>query len=147
METLSITNLEQSRTLVSNGMDSFTSDSSVFVHLKKRNGTIEVEEKVFLNQSLPKNKGENENVAAAWSLGKLIDILPTEIWSSFDINNIEQPEGSIRYILNMGKDWVTYVAMDGRRRYLTKGDNLLDAVVKIVVQLLIDKELEEEPVI
>ncbi len=147
MENLSITNLEQSRILVSNGMDTFTSDCSVFVHLKKGNGTIEIEEKAFLNQSLPINKGENENVAAAWSLGKLIDILPTEIWSSFDVNNIEQPEGSVRYILNMGKDWVTYVAMDGRRRYLTKGESILDAVVKMVIQLLIDKEIEEDPII
>ena len=84
----------------------------------------------------------------AWSLGKLINLLPSNITSQYDINEKEQPdEGGVEYHLWMDKNYVMYSSDDGRQRFLTTGVNLIDSVVEMVRQLLAeDFELDYEKV-
>ena len=141
MTNLSITNLEQSKLLVMAGLSVETADFSVLVKMKKENGIITIEESPYPNDTITYNQGiaDNKNFTAAWSLGKLIDLLPQEIVSQYDIEDNEQPdpEGVI-YDLTIDKTSVSYIAYDHRMRYSEDGDNVLDAVVKMVVKLLKD---------
>ena len=94
MENLSITNLEQSKLLVMAGLDVSTADFSVLVNMKKENGIIIIEETPYPNYTITYNQdiAENKNFTAAWSLGKLIELLPQEIVSQYDIEDHEQPD-------------------------------------------------------
>ena len=139
MENLSITNLDQSKLLAKAGLDISTSDFCVLVKMKKENGIIIIEETPYPNDTITYNQDieNNKNFTAAWSLGKLIDILPADIVSQYDINGVEQEdEGGVEYHLWIEKNYVMYNSLDGRRRLLTTGKNILDAVVEMVITLL-----------
>lgn len=139
MENSSITNLEQSKLLVKAGLDVSTADFSVLVKMKKENGIIIVEESPYPNDTITYNQDieNNKNFTAAWSLGRLIDMLPADIISQYDIDGVEQDdEGGVEYHLWIDKNYVMYNALDGRRRFLTTGKNVLDAVVEMIIALL-----------
>jgi len=139
MNNLSVTNLEQSKLLAKAGLDVSTADFSVLVKMKKENGIIIIEESPYPNDTITYNPdiAENNNFTAAWSLGKLIDMLPSDIVSQYDIDGNEQEdEDGVEYHLWIEKQYVMYNAIDGRRRFLTSGKNVLEAVVKMVVKLL-----------
>ena len=107
--------------------------------MKKENGIIIIEETPYPNDTITYNQDieNNKNFTAAWSLGKLIDILPADIVSQYDINGVEQEdEGGVEYHLWIEKNYVMYNSLDGRRRLLTTGKNILDAVVEMVITLL-----------
>ena len=64
-------------------------------------------------------------------------MLPADIVSQYDINGVEQEdEGGVEYHLWIEKNYVMYNSLDGRRRLLTTGKNILDAVVEMVITLL-----------
>lgn len=147
MNSLSITNLKQSKELVESGLASYTADYYVEVIMKREKGVVCLEEKLDLIDYTKKAPSEG-NFSSVWSLGRLIDMLPSDIILDCDINNTKQSGvNAVKYLLNMGKDWVMYVALDGRRRYLTQGDNLLDAVVKMIITLLKDDIEVDDPII
>ena len=141
MENLSITNLEQSKLLVMAGLDVSTADFSVLVNMKKENGVIIIEETPYPNYTITYNQdiAENKNFTAAWSLGKLIELLPQEIVSQYDIEDHEQPDpDGVIFDLTIDKTSVSYISYDHRMRYSEDGENVLDAVVNMVLKLLKD---------
>lgn len=148
MTNLSVTDLEQSKALVNAGLDAITADYAVLVKLKKANGVISVEETPFPNDGVNYGQGlnENKNFTAAWSLGRLVEMLPAEITSAYDVDGNEQPEEyGVTYRLVMGKTSVEYVSEDGRRRLTTNGAYLLDAVVEMILSIKKeDYDLEDE---
>lgn len=102
MNNLSVTNLEQSKLLAKAGLDVSTADFSVLVKMKKENGIIIIEESPYPNDTITYNPdiAENNNFTAAWSLGKLIDMLPSDIVSQYDIDGNEQEdEDGVEYHL------------------------------------------------
>lgn len=141
MENLSITNLEQSKLLAMAGLAIATADFSVLVKMKKENGIITIEESPYPNDTITYNQdiADNKNFTAAWSLGKLIDLLPQEIVSQYDIEDNEQPEPEgVIYDLTINKTSVSYISYNHRMRYCEDGENVLDAVVNMVLKLLKD---------
>ena len=141
MTNLSITNLEQSKLLAKAGLAIATADFSVLVKITKENGIITIEQLPYPKEAITYNQGiaDNENYTAAWSLGKLIDLLPQEIVSQYDIEDNEQPEpDGVIYDLTIEKNCVSYTSYDHRMRYCEDGNNVLDAVVNMVLRLIKD---------
>ena len=104
MTNLSITNLEQSKLLVMAGLDVETADFSVLVKMKKEAEVVTPSMPLwrapYPNDTITYNQdiADNKNFTAAWSLGKLIDLLPQEIVSQYDIEDNEQPEQQVSVV-------------------------------------------------
>lgn len=150
MANLSVTNREQSLILAKAGLDLDTADYTIIVKLKKVDGATVIEETPYPHDTITYYQGlaDKNDYTMAWSLGKLINLLPSNITSQYDINEKEQPdEGGVEYHLWMDKNYVMYSSDDGRQRFLTTGVNLIDSVVEMVRQLLAeDFELDYEKV-
>lgn len=138
MRNFSITNLEQSKRLYYAGLKLSTADYLIRHSISKVGGVVNVEEtpiKVEAQSDLKKAE-DNDTFSAAWSLGKLIHMMPDTIPSAYDESGNEMPDDCAWFNLVMGKNAVKYVEDGGRCRLRSNGSCLLDAVVEMAEMLL-----------
>ena len=138
MHNFSITNLEQSKRLYYAGLKLSTADYLIRHSISKVGGVVNVEEtpiRVEAPSDLKKAE-DNDTFSAAWSLGKLIHMMPDTIPSAYDENGNEMPDEFAVFNLVMGQNSVKYVADGSRCRLRANGSCLLDAVVEMVEMLL-----------
>lgn len=88
MRNLSITSVVQSKRLADAGLSLSTADYHTLVKMDKQNGIINIEETPFLidKQTDWDTVLTNPNFTVAWSLGKLIEMMPSELISQWDEN-------------------------------------------------------------
>lgn len=138
MRNFSITNLEQSKRLFYAGLKLSTADYIIQHSISKVSGVVDVEEtpiKVERKSDLQKAEN-NDSFSAAWSLGKLIYMMPDFIPSAYDEYENTMPDEFAVFNLVMGQNSVKYVADGGRCRLGSNGSCLLGAVVEMVEILL-----------
>lgn len=138
MRNFSITNLEQSKRLYYAGLKLSTADYIIQYSISKVSGVVDVEEtpiKVERPSDLQKAE-DNDSFSAAWSLGKLIYMMPYSIPSAYDEYENTMPDEFAVFNLVMGQNSVKYVADGSRCRLRANGSCLLDAVVEMVEMLL-----------
>lgn len=138
MRNFSITNLEQSKRLYFAGLKLSTADYIIQYSISKVSGVVDVEEtpiKVERPSDLQKAE-DNDSFSAAWSLGKLIYMMPDSIPSAYDEYENTMPDEFAVFNLVMGQNSVKYVADGSRCRLRANGSCLLDAVVEMVEMLL-----------
>ncbi len=138
MRNFSITNLEQSKRLYYAGLKLSTADYIIQHSISKVSGVVDVEEKPIRveRQSDLKKAEDNDSFSAAWSLGKLIYMMPDSIPSAYDEHGNAMPNEFAVFNLVMEQNSVKYVADGGRCRLRSNGSCLLDAVVEMVEMLL-----------
>lgn len=138
MHNYSITNLEQSKRLYFAGLKLSTADYIIKHSISKVSGVVDAEEtpiKVERKSDLQKVEG-NDSFSAAWSLGKLIYMMPDSIPSAYDEYENTMPDEFAVFNLVMEQNSVKYVADGSRCRLRANGSCLLDAVVEMVEMLL-----------
>ena len=139
MRNFSITNLEQSDRLFSAGLRLSTADYIIESRFIKAHGFMEINEQPFGRVdrlSDLKKVEDNQNYSAAWSLGKLIHLLPNSICSAYDEEGCELDDDGAEFYLVIYKNVVKYIEDGGRCRLSAHGACLLDAVVEIMEKLL-----------
>lgn len=138
MRNFSITNLEQSKRLYYAGLKLSTADYIIQHCISKVGGVVDVEETPIRveRQSDLKKAEDNDSFSAAWSLGKLIYMMPDSIPSAYDEYGNTMPDEFAVFNLVMGQNSVKYVADSERCRLKSNGSCLLDAVVEMVEMLL-----------
>ena len=138
MRNFSITNLEQSKRLYYAGLKLSTADYIIQHSISKVGGVVDVEETPIRveRQSDLKKAEDNDSFSAAWSLGKLIYMMPDSIPSAYDEYGNTMPDEFAVFNLVMEQNSVKYVADSERCRLKSNGSCLLDAVVEMVEMLL-----------
>ena len=147
MRNYSITNLEQSKRLADAGLELSTADYHTLVKMDKQNGIINIEETSYLIDKPTDwdNVLTNPNFTAAWSLGKLIEMMPSEIISQWDENgNDVGADINTEFHLIILKDEIIYRNDVGMEHLTSKGACLLDATVGMMEKLLKEERIEFE---
>ena len=141
MRNYSITNLEQSKRLFYAGLKLRTADYIVDSTFEKVDGVMNVREKpIRIEGASDLKKAETSKYhSAAWSLGKLIHMMPDMIPSAYDESGNEIADGEpIDFELVIGHNSIRYVSEDGVCRFQYSGSTLLDAAVDMMERLLKD---------
>lgn len=141
MRNYSITNLEQSKRLFYAGLKLRTADYIVDSTFEKVDGVMNVREKpIRIEGASDLKKAEtNKYISAAWSLGKLIHMMPDTIPSAYDESGNEVADGEpIDFELVIGRNSIRYISEDGVCRFQYSGSTLLDAAVDMTERLLKD---------
>ncbi len=140
MRNFSITNLEQSKRLFYAGLELSTADYIIQHRISKVGGVVNVGETPIIVKAPSdlKKAEDNDSFSAAWSLGKLIHMMPDFIPSAYDKDGNEMSDEYAVFNLVMGKNAVKYVEDGGRCRLSACGSCLLDAVVEMTIILLED---------
>ena len=140
MRNYSITNLEQSKRLFYAGLKLRTADYIVDSTFEKVDGVMNVREKPIRIEGASDLKKETSKYpSAAWSLGKLIHMMPDMIPSAYDESGNEIADGEpIDFELVIGHNSIRYVSEDGVCRFQYSGSTLLDAAVDMMERLLKD---------
>lgn len=140
MRNYSITNLEQSKRLFYAGLKLRTADYIVDSTFEKVDGVMNVREKpIRIEGASDLKKAEtNKYISAAWSLGKLIHMMPDTIPSAFDEfgNAIDNDENPYEFELVISHNSIKYIASNGICRFSTFGSCLLDAAVDMMEKIL-----------
>ena len=141
MRNYSITNLEQSKRLFYAGLKLRTADYIVDSTFEKVDGVMNVREKpIRIEAPSDLKKAEsNKYFSTAWSLGKLIHMMPDTIPSAYDENGNEIADGEpIDFELVISRNSIRYISEDGVCRFQYSGSTLLDAAVDMMERLLKD---------
>lgn len=139
MRNYSITNLEQSKRLFYAGLKFRTADYIVDSTFSKVESVINVIEKpIRIEAPSDLKKAEtNKYMSVAWSLGKLIHMMPDMIPSAYDESGNEVADGEpIDFELVIGRDFIRYVSDNGVCRLSASGACLLDAAVDMMENIL-----------
>lgn len=139
MRNYSITNLEQSKRLFYAGLKLRTADYIVDSTFEKVDGVMNVREKpIRIEAPSDLKKAETSKYhSAAWSLGKLIHMLPDTIPSAYDEDgNVIDNEEPFTFELVINRNSIKYVTDNGICRLSTSGSCLLDAAVDMMEKIL-----------
>lgn len=139
MRNYSITNLEQSKRLFYAGLKFRTADYIVDSTFSKVESVMNVIEKpIRIEAPSDLKKAEtNKYMSVAWSLGKLIHMMPDMIPSAYDESGNEVADGEpIDFELVIGRDFIRYVSDNGVCRLSASGACLLDAAVDMMENIL-----------
>ena len=139
MRNYSITNLEQSKRLFYAGLKFRTADYIVDSTFSKVESVMNVIEKpIRIEAPSDLKKAEtNKYMSVAWSLGKLIHMMPDMIPSAYDESGNEIADGEpIDFELVIGRDFIRYVSDNGVCRLSASGACLLDAAVDMMENIL-----------
>ena len=137
MRNYSITNLEQSKRLFYAGLKLRTADYIVDSTFEKVDGVMKP---IRIEAPSDLKKAEsNKYFSTAWSLGKLIHMMPDTIPSAYDENGNEIDNGEpFDFELVIGRNSIKYIASNGICRFRSSGSTLLDAAVDMMERLLKD---------
>ena len=139
MRNYSITNLEQSKRLFYAGLKFRTADyivDSTFSKVESVMNVIEKPMRIEAPSDLKKAE-TSKYMSVAWSLGKLIHMLPDSIPSAYDEDQNEVDDGeSLDFNLVIGRNSIRYVSDNGVCRLSASGACLLDAAVDIMEKIL-----------
>ena len=139
MRNYSITNLEQSKGLFYAGLKLRTADYIVDSTFSKVESVINVIEKpIRIEAPSDLKKAETSKyISVAWSLGKLIHMLPDSIPSAYDEDGNEVNDGDpIDFNLFIGRSSIQYISDNGVCRLSAAGACLLDAAVNMMEKIL-----------
>lgn len=139
MRNYSITNLEQSKRLFYAGLKFRTADyivDSTFSKVESVMNVIEKPIKIETPSDLKKAE-TSKYMSVAWSLGKLIHMLPDSIPSAYDEDGNEVNNGEpIDFNLFIGRSSIQYISDNGVCRLSASGACLLDAAVDMMENIL-----------
>ena len=145
MRNLSITSVVQSKRLADAGLGLSTADYHTLVKMDKQNGIINIEETPFLidKQTDWDTVLTNPNFTVAWSLGKLIEMMPSELISQWDENgNDVGADINTEFHLIILKNEIIYSNDVGMEHLTSKGACLLDAAVDMMEKLLKEDRID-----
>lgn len=145
MRNLSITSVVQSKRLADAGLSLSTADYHTLVKMDKQNGIINIEETPFLidKQTDWDTVLTNPNFTVAWSLGKLIEMMPSELISQWDENgNDVGADINTEFHLIILKNEIIYRNDVGMEHLTSKGACLLDAAVDMMEKLLKEDRID-----
>lgn len=139
MRNFSITNLEQSKRLFYAGLNISTADYIIQRKISKVSSVVNVEElpiRIDVPSDLKKAE-DNDSFSAAWSLGKLVQMMPEIISSQYDENGYDIGDDSnCDFHLILEKNRVLYRNGNDICHFTTHGSCLIEAVVEMIVELL-----------
>lgn len=140
MKSYTVTNIIQSKRLVDAGLNLSTADLYLNVRVVKDYGAIEVyEDPYFIARIEERNyitDHDNRYYAAAWSLGKLIQMMPDTIPSACDEDGNKMPNDSTLFKLTIDRTSIKYVEDGGKCLLRANGSCLLEAAVRMVELLI-----------
>jgi hypothetical protein len=113
--------------------------------MDKQNGIINIEETPFLidKQTDWDTVLTNPNFTVAWSLGKLIEMMPSELISQWDENgNDVGADINTEFHLIILKNEIIYHNDVGMEHLTSKGACLLDAAVDMMEKLLKEDRID-----